>query len=874
MDNANRHEAVRLQLLGGGYDPIPVNGKEPNLVRWQMLTGSTPGDIIRWTSERRDETNTGVLTKKTPTFDIDIPVQAAADAIEQLVRDRYADCGVLLTRFGRAPKRAIPFRTDTPFKKKTATLVASSGEKHRLEFLADGQQFIADGIHPDTRKPYQWFGGELAAVGREKLPCIDEAEAQKLVDDAIDLLVKEHGYTLEEKSRPRDKDPPPRSEPRPGDVGPRERAYAEAALRGRADELAAMAPGSGRNDAALRAATRLGTMVAAGWIDTRTVEDELAAAAEAKGKSKHNARGTVRRGLGYGAQYPAGSLDEADAAVESATAAANKTGAETMFGGGAETVEDGASDAKPKTAEAGTQSSDSQTKADGHDAGEEDLGARSSASGDDRGEEPKAEDAGPRSSASKSDPEGEQADDSGARSWLTPLKWRECKKGNKPTASLHNARVAIARLGIECRYDLFHEKVLVGHRGGEVWHAIPQLVGELSDIAETRLRQMVSERFGFDPTAAHIHDAIKTLATDHCFDPVLDLLDEAQAAWDGKPRLDAWVVTYLGCADTKLNRAIGRKVLIAGVRRARDPGCKFDNITVLEGDEGLLKSTVIRILAGDENFSDQSLLGAHDKEVQELLAGVWMHENADLAGMRRADVEHVKAFASRQVDRARPAYGRNTEWRKRRSIEWGTTNNSEYLQSQTGNRRFWPLRVGRVIKIDELTRDRLQLLGEAATYEDEGESLVLDRALWPDAAEAQEARRVKHPWEDILADIPEFVSIWTDDDKGTRQQKPVRIIHHHENDGTEMVVSRELLEHVLKVPAARQTVADSMRLADAMRALKWQRSSSGRVAIGGVRVRGFWRVGRRPPFQVSRGPGLGPTSLFWADLGADQGGGD
>ena len=343
---------------------------------------------------------------------------------------------------------------------------------------------------------------------------------------------------------------------------------------------------------------------------------------------------------------------------------------------------------------------------------------------------PRTEDAGPRSLASKSDPdaepasaktkgqdEAEQADDSGARSLLTPLKWRECKKGNKPTASLHNARVAIARLGIECRYDLFHEKILVGYRGGEVWHAIPQLVGELSDIAETRLRQMVSERFGFDPTGAHIHDAIKTLATDHCFDPVLDLLDEAQAAWDGKPRLDAWVVTYLGCEDTKLNRAIGRKVLIAGVRRARDPGSKFDNITVLEGDEGLLKSTVIRILAGDENFSDQSLLGAHDKEVQELLAGVWFHESADLAGMRRADVEHVKAFASRQVDRARPAYGRNTEWRKRRSIEWGTTNNSEYLQSQTGNRRFWPLRVGSVIRIEELTRDRLQLLGEAAVGE-------------------------------------------------------------------------------------------------------------------------------------------------------------
>jgi hypothetical protein len=168
---------------------------------WQKLTDSTREDIVGWTTQRRHETNTGVLTKRTPAFDIDIPDQAAADAIEQLVRDRYADCGVLLSRVGKAPKRAIPFRTDTPFKKITAFLVAPGpgGEIHRLEFLGDGQQFIADGIHPDTRRPYSWFGGELGAVGRDSLPCIDETEAHQLVDDAVELLVAEHGYRLKDK---------------------------------------------------------------------------------------------------------------------------------------------------------------------------------------------------------------------------------------------------------------------------------------------------------------------------------------------------------------------------------------------------------------------------------------------------------------------------------------------------------------------------------------------------------------------------------------------------------------------------------------------------------------------------------------------------
>jgi predicted P-loop ATPase len=87
--------------------------------------------------------------------------------------------------------------------------------------------------------------------------------------------------------------------------------------------------------------------------------------------------------------------------------------------------------------------------------------------------------------------------------------------------------------------------------------------------------------------------------------------------------------------------------MIAAVRRARSPGCKFDNILTVESPEGYSKSTAIRILAGNEYFSDQRLLGAKDKEIQEQLAGVWMHENADLAGMRRAEVESVKAFASR-----------------------------------------------------------------------------------------------------------------------------------------------------------------------------------------------------------------------------------
>jgi predicted P-loop ATPase len=95
--------------------------------------------------------------------------------------------------------------------------------------------------------------------------------------------------------------------------------------------------------------------------------------------------------------------------------------------------------------------------------------------------------------------------------------------------------------------------------------------------------------------------------------------------------------------------------------------------------------------------------------VQEQLATVWIHENAELAGMKKAEVETVKAFASRQVDRARPAYGHFLKMQLRHSIEVGTTNGSEYLQSQSGNRRFWPMLVLKSIDLEKLKRDRLQL---------------------------------------------------------------------------------------------------------------------------------------------------------------------
>src|SRR5262249_41081826 len=217
-----------------------------------------------------------------------------------------------------------------------------------------------------------------------------------------------------------------------------------------------------------------------------------------------------------------------------------------------------------------------------------------------------------------------------------------------------------------------------------------------------------------------------------------------------KARLDDWLIKHCGATDTALNRAIGRKMLIAAVRRVRSPGCKFDYIVVLESkDQGVGKSTVLKILASEENFSDAEIIGLDKREQQEAIQGIWIYEVAELDGLHKSDVTKVKLFASKTVDSARPAYARSRVDRPRRGIFVATTNEDTYLRDTTGNRRFWPVRVGK-IDLAQVKEDRDQLWAEACELEASGEPLVIPEALWPDAAEQQQARTELDPWEDAI----------------------------------------------------------------------------------------------------------------------------
>ena len=378
---------------------------------------------------------------------------------------------------------------------------------------------------------------------------------------------------------------------------------------------------------------------------------------------------------------------------------------------------------------------------------------------------------------------------------------------NQQPATFWNTLVALDKLGVECRYDEFHDKMLVST------HSLENGGVENLDNVALMIRHEILSRWKFDPRIDNVVSALTHRCLKNTFDPVKDYL--AGLRWDGVKRLDRWLSTHLGAEDNPLNRAIGRKMLIAAVRRVREPGCKFDQIIVMDNSQqGAGKSTAIRILAGDENFSDQEILLCGQKEQQELLSGVWFYELGELSGLGRADLNKLKTFVSRQVDRARPAYGRSRVDRPRRCIFIGTTNDSEYLRDPTGNRRFWPFTPG-TIDLQALRRDRDQLLAEAAAAEASGETLTLPEELWPEMEIRQTSRLLSDTWEEELAgklanlpalapQVPANITTATDE-HGIRQWR---------------ISSQYLLTTFLGITKPENR--DAKRLALVMRKLGWK----------------------------------------------------
>ena len=241
--------------------------------------------------------------------------------------------------------------------------------------------------------------------------------------------------------------------------------------------------------------------------------------------------------------------------------------------------------------------------------------------------------------------------------------------------------------------------------------------------------------------------AVQVVAREHSFHPVRAYLNSLK--WDGTGRIDDWLTVCLGVDRSDYVRAVGAKFLIGGVGRVYRAGAKLDTCLILEGPQGALKSTALRVLAGTDFFTDDiSELGSKDSVLQ--TRGVWIIELGELDAMSKGEISRIKAFMSRQVDRIRPPYGRRVIEAPRECIFAGTVNKESYLKDETGGRRFWPVKCG-AINIAELKRDRDQLWAEARDRFLAGETWWLsDPALNEAAAKEAEARYEHDPWDELI----------------------------------------------------------------------------------------------------------------------------
>ena len=247
------------------------------------------------------------------------------------------------------------------------------------------------------------------------------------------------------------------------------------------------------------------------------------------------------------------------------------------------------------------------------------------------------------------------------------------------------------------------------------------------DADDAQLISYVDAHYGTF-SARNYDIAVTKVADDRAYHPIREFI-ESLPEWDKVPRVDTLLVDYLGAGNTAYVRAVTRKTLCAAISRVLRPGCKFDSMLVLNGPQGVGKSTLIAKLAG-EWFSDSLNLGdTKDKTAAEKLQGYWILEIGELAGLKKAEVETLRSFLSRQNDIYRAAFGKRATPHLRQCVFFGTTNaESGYLRDTTGNRRFWPVKTpgsGKKQSWNLTHEEILQIWAEALMYVRQGEKLYL-----------------------------------------------------------------------------------------------------------------------------------------------------
>lgn len=265
-----------------------------------------------------------------------------------------------------------------------------------------------------------------------------------------------------------------------------------------------------------------------------------------------------------------------------------------------------------------------------------------------------------------------------------------CNKNGKFDNTINNVQLIMehdAGLRGKYFYDTFKERMTVC--GDLPWCKLAdRMTTTWTDTDDAGLRNFLEIKYEIVNTMK-IGDAV-LLAMQSCMrHPVREYL--LSLKWDGVARADTIFIDYLGAEDTEYTRTVTRKALIGAVARIMQPGCKHDHILVLVGPQGCRKSTTLAKL-GKSWFSD-SFYTVQGKEAYEQIQGFWLIEMGEMAATRKAELESIKQFVSKQSDSYRAAYAKRTQEHPRQCAFFGTTNDDEFLRDATGGRRFWPVTV-------------------------------------------------------------------------------------------------------------------------------------------------------------------------------------
>lgn len=410
-------------------------------------------------------------------------------------------------------------------------------------------------------------------------------------------------------------------------------------------------------------------------------------------------------------------------------------------------------------------------------------------------------------------------------------------KGQTPKPCTQNAIIAIN--GEELRGVRLNERSHIIHTGGALPWDKNGLDRPWEDSDTTQLAGWLGHTARLHMGTKTLFESVVAVAQRRRYDPVADYLDDLQ--WDGVLRVDSWLIDYAGAPDTDYVRRIGAAWLISAVARTRSPGCQVDTMLILEGPQGRRKSTLLRVLAGGDEFFRDHLPPLGTKDARGAMVGPWIIEMSELEAFNRRETSAIKAWLSTRVDSYRPPYGRVDVHIPRRAVFAGSTNEETYLRDHTGGRRFWGVKAPRC-RPEALEVVRDQLWAEAAHRYGQRERWWLDARGEADARAEQELRREVDDWEDVLAYELEHGRKMGDEgwtcgprDSGVRLgREDVEEV----GPGTWRVVRipAAMVLLVLGVPPGRQDKAMQMRVAKAMKAMGWRKERVWMQGLGQTRI--------------------------------------